>query len=74
MIELLNIIIMSTFGLQQINTLPSINFLKQVGVEPLAAVEIIEEALTEVQNNLADFAASSTSETNMLTVFGESAS
>jgi len=65
--------IVSTFGLQQINTAPSITFLRQVGVEQLATVEIIEEVLTKVQNNLADFAASITFETDMLTVFDESA-
>ncbi|NER03550.1 MAG: VCBS repeat-containing protein, partial [Okeania sp. SIO3C4] len=69
--ELLNIT--SALGLEQVNTVPSITFLGEVSVEPLMAVEIIQEALTEVQQNLADFAASETFETDILNVFGESA-
>ncbi|NEP81372.1 MAG: sodium:calcium exchanger [Okeania sp. SIO3B3] len=68
--ELLNIT--SAPGLEQVNTVPSITFLGEVSVEPLMAVEIIQEALTEVQQNLADFAASETFETDILNVFGES--
>jgi hypothetical protein len=48
-------------------------FLGEVSVEPLAAVGIIETALTEVKDNLTEFAASGTFETDILTVFGESA-
>ncbi|MEB3342045.1 Ig-like domain-containing protein, partial [Okeania sp.] len=70
-IELLNI--MSTFGQEQVNAVPSIFFQGQVEVEPLMAVGIIKKALIEVQHNLADFADSATFETDMLTVFSESA-
>ncbi len=50
-----------------------VTFLGEVSVEPLAAVGIIETALTEVKDNLTEFAASGTFEEDMLTVFGESA-
>jgi hypothetical protein len=50
-----------------------VTLLGEVSVEPLAAVGIIETALTEVKDNLTEFAASPSFETDMLTVFGESA-
>ena len=50
-----------------------VTFLGEVSVEPLAGVGIIEEALTQVRNNLTEFAASETFETDILIVFGESA-
>ena len=50
-----------------------VTLLGEVSVEPLAAMGIIEEALTQVKDNLTEFAASETFETDILTVFGESA-
>ena len=60
--------IMSAVGLEQIDIFPSVTFLGEVSVEPQTAVEIIEQALIEVQYNLMDFATSGTFETDMLTV------
>ncbi|MEB3342970.1 FG-GAP-like repeat-containing protein [Okeania sp.] len=65
--------ITSALGLEPTNTVAPIIFQGEVGVEPLEAVGIIEEALIEVQNNLADFADSAIFETDMFSVFGESA-
>ncbi|ABG50105.1 Na-Ca exchanger/integrin-beta4 [Trichodesmium erythraeum IMS101] len=53
-------------------TVPDVNFMAQVSVEPLGAMGIIEEGWSEVRNNLAEFASSETFERDMLSVFGES--
>ncbi|NEP46602.1 MAG: hypothetical protein F6K35_48395, partial [Okeania sp. SIO2H7] len=49
-----------------------VTFIGGVSVEPLAAVGIIDEALTLVNDRLTEFAASPSFETDMQTVFGES--
>ncbi len=63
----------SALGPEQINTVPPVTFLGGVSVESLLAVGVIEAALTLVKDNLTEFAASETFETDILTVFGESA-
>ena len=64
---------MSAFGQEQINIVPPVTFLGGLSVESAAGAEVIEAALTQVWNNLTEFVASGTFETDMLTVFGESA-